>query len=225
MNDLFKKALIGLIQLQLLLALFLFLPAGSLRYWEAWVYWALFTLSVLLITLYFLKHDPALIERRMKAGPGAEQRKTQKIIQAGASVSICALFLVPGFDYRFRWSSVPTPVALAADLVMVLGMLIVFRVFKENSYTASTIQVEADQQVVSTGPYAWVRHPMYAGSDLVFLATPFALGSLWALLPALLLFGVIAARLLDEERYLSQNLPGYDAYLRKVRYRLIPFIW
>jgi protein-S-isoprenylcysteine O-methyltransferase Ste14 len=180
---------------------------------------------MLFITLYFLKHAPALIERRMEVGPGAEQEKSQKIIQAIAGALSCAVFMVPGFDHRFHRSSVPAPLALAVDAVVMLALLIVFRVFKENSYTASTVQVEANQQVISTGPYAWIRHPMYAGSALGFLATPFALDSLWALLPAILLCGVVVVRLLDEERYLSENLPGYDAYCQKVRYRLIPYVW
>jgi protein-S-isoprenylcysteine O-methyltransferase Ste14 len=149
----------------------------------------LFSFSVLCITLYFLKHDSALIARRIAVGPGAEQEKSQKIIQALAGVLACAVFTVPGFDHRWHWSSVPAPVVLTADALVVVGLLIVFRVFKENSYTASTVQVEAHQPVIATGPYAWMRHPMYAGSVLGFLATPCALGSLWALLPALLLYG------------------------------------
>jgi protein-S-isoprenylcysteine O-methyltransferase Ste14 len=209
MKNLSQRAILGLIRLQLLLALLLFLPAWSLRFWEAWIYWILFSVSVLFITLYFLKHDPALIERRMRVGPAAEQEKSQKIIQAIAGVLSCAVFIVPGFDHRFRWSSVPAPAVLASDALVMLGLLLVFRVFQENSYTASTVQVEVNQQVIATGPYAQIRHPMYAGSILWFLATPFALGSLWAVLPAILLCGVIVVRLLDEERYLSANLSGY----------------
>ncbi len=130
-----------------------------------------------------------------------------------------------GFDHRCRWSSVPVPIVVAADVLVVLGLMIVFRVFRENSYAASSVRVEANQPVISTGPYAWVRHPMYAGGVLAFLATPLALGSLWALPPAVLLGGGVVVRLLGEERYLSENLSGYDAYCRKVRYRLIPHVW
>jgi protein-S-isoprenylcysteine O-methyltransferase Ste14 len=225
MHNLTKQAILGSIRLQLFLALLLFLPAWSLRFWQAWIYWILLSASVLFITLYFLKHDPALIARRMAVGPSAEQEKRQKIIQAIAGVLSCIVFMVPGFDHRFHWSSVPAPIALAADALVVLGLLIVFRVFQENSYTASTVQVVANQPVISTGPYAWIRHPMYAGSVLGFLATPFALDSLWALLPAILLCAVVVARLLNEERYLAENLLGYDAYCQKVRYRLIPYVW
>lgn len=225
MGDLSRKALGGFFKFQMFLALLLFLPAWSLRFWEAWVYWTLFSASVLLITLYFLKHDPDLIGRRLEVGPGSEPEKGQKIIQAIASLLTCALFLIPGFDHRLHWSAVPIPIVLSADVLVASGFLIIFFVFRKNSHTAGVVKVEAGQQVISTGPYRLVRHPMYAGSMLLFLATPFALGSSWALLAAVPLCGVIVVRLLDEERFLSAHLPGYDAYRRKVRYRLIPVVW
>jgi protein-S-isoprenylcysteine O-methyltransferase Ste14 len=224
-NALTKRALLRLLWFQAALAVLLFLPAWSLRFWEAWGYWIIFSASSLGITLYFLQHDPALIERRMTAGPGAEQEKSQKIIQALASVLVCAIFIVPGVDHRLHWSSVPTPVVVLADVLVVAGFLTVFRVFQENSYAAGTVRVEAHQQVITTGPYQCVRHPMYAGAMLLFLATPLALGSWWTLPLALALGGVIVARLREEEEYLSKNLPGYDAYRQKVQERLIPYIW
>jgi protein-S-isoprenylcysteine O-methyltransferase Ste14 len=224
-NNLSKKALMGLLRFQIILAFLLFLPAWSLHFWEAWLYWILFSVSALIITLYFLKHDPRLIERRLAVGPSAEPEKSQKIIQAIAGVLTCALFTTPGFDYRFHWSSVPIFVVLIADALVVLGLLVIFFVFRENSYAASVVKVEANQPVISTGPYQFVRHPMYAGAVLMFLATPFALGSLWALFVAVPLCGVIIVRLLDEERYLSANLPSYNVYCQKVRYRLIPRVW
>jgi protein-S-isoprenylcysteine O-methyltransferase Ste14 len=174
--------------------------------------------------LYFLKYDPRLIERRLEVGPGAEQEMSQKIIQAIAGMLFCALLIVPGLDYRFHWSTVPIPVVLAANAATVVSLLIVFLVFRENSHTASTIKVEDNQQVVSTGPYRFVRHPMYAGGALGFLATPFALGSVWALLAAVPLCIAMLVRLLHEEKYLSAHLPSYDDYRQKVRFRLMPLI-
>jgi protein-S-isoprenylcysteine O-methyltransferase Ste14 len=224
-NEPSKTSLAGLIKLQAVLALLLFLPAWSLRFWEAWIYWMLFGVSMLTITLYFLKHDPSLVERRLEAGPGAEHEKIQKIIQAIASVLVCALIIVPGFDHRFRWSAVPTSIVLSADVMLALGFLMIFFVFKENSYAAGVVKVDAGQHVIETGPYRVVRHPMYAGGLLAVLATPLALGSLCALLAAVPLCGAIVVRLLDEERFLSANLPGYDAYCRTVRYRLVPMVW
>jgi protein-S-isoprenylcysteine O-methyltransferase Ste14 len=224
-SELSRRALAGVIKFQAFLALVLFLPSWSLRYWEAWIYWALFSISVLIITLYFLRHDPGLIERRLEAGPGAEPARSQRIIQAIASVLFCALFILAAIDHRLHGSQVPIPVVLSADGVVLLGFLIVFLVFRENSHTGGVIKVEANQQVISTGPYRLVRHPMYSGSVLLFLATPLALGSPWAMIVAVALCGVVVARLVDEERLLSANLPGYDEYRRKVRYRLLPLVW
>jgi protein-S-isoprenylcysteine O-methyltransferase Ste14 len=224
-NDLAKRALFGLITLQLTLALLLFLPAWSLHFWEAWIYWSLFLIFTLAITLYLLKYDPGLLGRRLQAGPGAETEKSQKVIQAAAGVLSCALAIVPGLDHRFHWSAVPVPVVLIADALVGCGFLICFLVFRENSYASSVVQVSADQAVISTGPYRLVRHPMYAGGMVMMLATPFALGSLWALLPAVPVCAVVVVRLLEEERYLSANLLGYKEYCQTVRHRLIPLIW
>jgi protein-S-isoprenylcysteine O-methyltransferase Ste14 len=225
MSGLSRRALAGYIWLHAIMALLLFLPAWSLRFWEAWIYWFLFAGSALVITLYFLKHDPRLIERRIEAGPGAERETSQKIIQVIAGLTFFALLIIPGLDHRLRWSAVPIPIVLTADGLVVAGFLIIFLVFRENSYTAGTVKVEADQQVISTGPYRLVRHPMYAGALLMLTATPLALGSLWGLIPAVMLGGVIVVRLLNEEQFLSANLAGYDEYRRKVRYRLVPFVW
>ncbi|MFN2132930.1 MAG: methyltransferase family protein, partial [Anaerolineae bacterium] len=166
-----------------------------------------------------------LLAGRIKAGPVAETQKSQQIIQSLASVFFIALFIVPGLDFRFHWLSVPPVLSLAADLFVALGFLIVFLVFRENTYTSATIEVSDEQKVVSTGPYSVVRHPMYAGAALLLLFTPLALGSWVALacLPPLIL--VVAARLVQEEKYLLAHLPGYEDYRQKVRYRLIPFIW
>lgn len=225
MSALWKQALLGILRLQIILALALFLPAGSVRYWEGWVYWTVFFVGCMLITLYFLKHDPGLIARRLKAGPAAETEKSQKVIQAIAGVLSCGALLVPGLDHRFHWSSVPIPIVLAGEGLVALGFLLIFLVFRENSFASSAIEVAEDQKVIATGPYRVVRHPMYAGALLLFLGTPLALGSWWGLLLVVPLFGVLAARLLDEERYLTGHLAGYQEYCQRVRYHLIPFVW
>ena len=135
------------------------------------------------------------------------------------------LFIVAGLDYRFHWSEVPPAVSLISDGFMVLGFFVVFLVFRENSYTSAVIEVSKDQKVIASGPYRVVRHPMYAGASLLLLFSPLALGS-WVAAPLPLpLILVIAARLLGEERYLSENLSGYEAYRKAVRCRLVPFIW
>jgi protein-S-isoprenylcysteine O-methyltransferase Ste14 len=224
-SELARKALAGLIRFQSVLALLLFLPAWSLRFWQAWAYWGLFTVSVLSITTYFLKHDPELIRRRLEVGPGAEPQKRQRVIQTVASLAVLTLYLIPGFDHRFHWSAVPVPVVVAADALVAAGFLVIFLVFRTNSYTSGVVTVEPGQRVVSTGPYRLVRHPMYSGASLLFLATPPALGSWWALPAAVALCGVMVVRLLDEERFLAANLDGYDAYRRRVGSRLLPMVW
>ena len=225
MNAMTNRALAGVLKFQAMLAVLLFLPAWSLRSREAWIYWGLFSAAVLVITLYFLRRDPRLIERRLEVGPGAEGEGSQKSIQAAAGLLLPAMYVVSGLDRRFGGSAVPGPIVLAADGVVLAGFLVIFLVFRENSYTAGVVKVEPGQPVVSTGPYRLVRHPMYLGAALIFLATPPALGSLWGLLVAVLLCGTMVVRLLDEERFLSANLPGYPEYCREVRHRLVPLVW
>jgi protein-S-isoprenylcysteine O-methyltransferase Ste14 len=161
----------------------------------------------------------------MKVGPAAEQRPVQKIIMAITLVGFILLIVVPGFDFRWHWSAVPTWLVLAADALLALSFVIFFIVLRQNSYAASTIRVEADQLVCSTGLYAIVRHPLYSGALLLLLATPLALGSYWGGLVAFALIPVLLWRLLDEERFLKQNLPGYAEYCHATRFRLIPLIW
>ncbi len=207
------------------LAILIFVPAWSLTYWQGLLYWLVFAASTTAITLYFLRHDPALIGRRLDAGAIAESEPAQKIIQTAASVCFIATILVPPLDHLFGWSTVPAWVVIIADVIAALGFYGVFLTFRENSFAAATIQVDTDQRVVSSGPYAVVRHPMYAAAGLMVLATPIALGSWWGLIPAVLLIATIVVRLLDEERFLVLNLPGYARYRKQMRFRLVPGVW
>ncbi len=207
------------------MAVFTFLPAWTLLWWQAWLFLVVFTAAVLAITLYFLERDPALIERRMNAGPTAESEASQRIIQTFASVAFVAVFVVSGVDRHFGWSHLSSAMALAGDALVLIGLFVVFLVFRENSYTAATIEVGSGQTVVTTGPYALVRHPMYAGAIVMLLGVPLALGSAWALVPVAALAGLIVVRLIDEERVLIAGLPGYAEYRAKTPARLIPHVW
>ncbi len=225
MSYLIAKSFAGLLFLDVCLALALFLPAGSLALWQAWVFLAVWTVCVLLITAYLIKYDPRLLASRVQAGPVAETQKSQQIIQSFAALFFLALFVVAGLDFRFHWSSVPPVVSLIADALVALGFCIVFLVFRENSYTSATIEVASEQQVISSGPYRVVRHPMYAGALLLLIFAAVALGS-WVAVPfALPLALVIALRLQEEEKFLRANLTGYEAYRQQVPYRLVPFVW
>ena len=225
MSDLNKKALAGVLRMIAPLAALLFLPAWTLHYWQAWTFLAVFSVAVLAITLYLVKKDPKLLERRLKAGPRAEKERTQRIIQLVATIAFVTVVVFPPIDHRFAWSTVPAYVSIAGDLLVFLGLLIVFFVFKENTFTSAVIEVDAQQKVVATGPYALIRHPMYAGALVMFVGTPLALGSLWGLLTIVPITVVIVLRLLDEEKFLARNLPGYSDYSDKIGYRLLPYIW
>ncbi len=224
-SQLRQRALSGAVGFLITLAFLIFLPAWSLTFWQGWIYWSIFAICVFIITLYFLKHDPKLMESRLNAGPTAEKEKSQKIIQSFLSVFFILLFLVSAIDHHFGWSHVSTDLVILSDALSALGFFIVFLTFKENSYTSAIIEVDKSQTVTSTGPYALVRHPMYAGATLLLLSTPYALGSLWGILCVIPIIVGIVWRLLEEEKFLIKNLKGYKEYRNKTKYRLIPLIW
>jgi len=209
----------------LLVAVLLFAPAGTLAYWQAWLYGFVFIAGTAALSVYFLKHDPELVRRRMNAGPRAETEPAQKIIMVLILSGFLLLIIVPGIDHRWHGSDVPAWLVLAANALVALSFVAFFAVMKQNSYAASTIRVEAGQPVISTGLYGIVRHPMYSGSLLLLFFTPPALGSYWGLPVSVAMLPTLIWRLLDEERFLKLNLPGYADYCRMTRYRLIPFLW
>ena len=225
MTELNKKASLGLVELVVVMAALTFLPAWTLDYWQAWILLAVFFACTLLIDLYLVKNDPKLLERRLKAGPGSEQEKSQKIIQAMAMVAFVAIFVLSALDHRFGWSPVPPYVSVIGDVLVALGLYFVFLVFKENTFTSAIIEIDDDQKVISSGPYALVRHPMYIGALVMLIGVPLALGSLWGLVAIIPMTIVLIARLLDEEKFLAKNLAGYGEYQSKVKYHLLPLIW
>ena len=225
MENLRKRAARSLLFLFLAVAALLFLPAWTVYYWQAWVYLIVFFSASVLTTAYLLKHDPALLKRRLSGGPVAEKEKTQKIIMLFASIAFTALLAVPALDRRFGWSAPPSYVAIGGDVLVAIGFYIIFLVYKENTFTSATIEIAEDHKVISTGPYALVRHPMYAGAFLYLLGTPLALGSYCGLLALAAMTIFLIWRLFDEEEFLAKNLPGYSEYRSKVRFRLLPFVW
>jgi protein-S-isoprenylcysteine O-methyltransferase Ste14 len=225
MKNLTFKAYVGLGQLSAVLAFCLFLSAGSFNYWQGWIFLAAFFIPSLAITLYFLKADPQLIQGRLRAGPTAEKQVIQKVIQGLAGLFFILPLIIGGLDDRFGWSRFPLVGVWSGDGLVVLGFWVIFRVFQENSFASSVIQVRQKQKVISTGPYAILRHPMYSGALVMLLGMPLALGSGWGFIPILFLFAAIVIRLLEEEKFLLKKLPGYKAYCRKTPYRLVPFIW
>ena len=225
MKNLGAKAWLSLALLAAVMGLLLFVPAGTAHYWQGWVYLALFVGASALTTLYLLKRDRALLERRMRGGPTAEKRPMQRFIMICTSIGFIALLVVPGLDRRFGWSEVPLALVVVGDALVAIGFSLIFVVYRENTFTSATIEVAENQRVVSTGPYAIVRHPMYASASLYLLGTPLALGSYWGLVPIAAMLPFLIWRLFDEEAFLVKNLPGYAEYRARVRHRLIPFIW
>jgi protein-S-isoprenylcysteine O-methyltransferase Ste14 len=225
MMNLITRAWFALTFLGVVLGLLLFVPAGTIGYWQAWVYLAIFLGASALITLYVLKRDQALLERRMSGGPTAEKRPVQRLIMLFTSIGFIAIHVVPALDHRFGWTNAPLGVVVAGDILVGIGFLVIGRVYRENSFASATIEVAENQRVVSTGPYAIVRHPMYAGGLLLMLGTPLALGSYWGLVPLAAMMPFLIWRLFDEEHFLAKKLPGYTEYQQRVRHRLVPLVW
>ena len=222
---LLARALLGFIFLFLVIASVLFGLAGTLHDGRAWVMLVVFFGCAGGITVWLWFRDTALLERRVKAGPGSEADPMQNVIQGLAGLVFLATFAVPGLDRRFGESHVPLAVSLVGDAMIAAGFLIVFLTFRENTFTAGTIEIAEGQHVIDSGPYAIVRHPMYAGALVMIVGVPLALGSWWGLIPAALLVPILAWRLLREETFLAANLPGYGDYCGRVRYRLVPMFW
>jgi protein-S-isoprenylcysteine O-methyltransferase Ste14 len=203
----------------------LFLPAGTFNYWQAWLFIAVFIATTSGPSIYWAVKRPEVLRRRMSAGPTAETRPAQKIIVTGIYLFSSALFAVSALDHRFGWSQVPTAVVLFGNVLVAVGLGLAMLVVQQNSYAAATIRVEAEQELVSTGLYGLVRHPMYFGALIMLIGTPLALDSYWGL--AMLAAGlpILVFRILDEEKALTQELSGYVEYTHQVHHRLVPGVW
>jgi protein-S-isoprenylcysteine O-methyltransferase Ste14 len=204
------------------LGLAFFLPAGTFNYWEAWVYLGLLFIPMFVVMQYLMKNDPALLERRMRTKETASE---QSLLIKLSYVYFLVTYLLPGFDKRYGWSNTPLWLIVSAQALVLLGYIMVVWVFRTNSYASRTVEVDEDHRVISTGPYAIVRHPMYVGVTTLYVLSPLALGSLWAMIASVMIIPIIIARILSEEKILAKELTGYTEYQQKVRYRLIPSLW
>jgi protein-S-isoprenylcysteine O-methyltransferase Ste14 len=205
-----------------ILPLFFLVSGGTLAWWQAWAYCALCLVPMTVFFAYMMRHDPAFLARRLKV---KEKERAQRLVQAWGFLSFSAILVLPGVDRRLGWSHVPLAVEIAALAVVLASYLAVLWVFMENRWAGRTVEKFDEQQVVSTGPYAIVRHPMYVGTIALYAATPPALGSWWALLPVIALVPMFVMRILNEEQVLVRELPGYEEYRQRVRYRLVPLLW
>jgi len=199
-----------------------FLPAGTFKYWQAWVWLGTLFIPMGISLIYLLKLDPKLLERRTRTN---ETRPEQRRIILASVVYLIVVFIIPGFDVRNGWSNVPAWLCLTADGVVLGSYILYVLVLRTNTYASRVIEVEQGQQVISSGPYAFVRHPMYLAMILMMTASPLALGSYWAMLPSVLFIALLAARAKNEEELLQKELKGYTEYMQKTHYRLFPGVW
>jgi len=216
------RLILRFVAIAVIFAAFLFLPAGTFHFWQAWVFLAMLLIPMLIASVYFYNHDPQLVESRMRT---KENVREQKFIMRLASVLFSGVFLLPGFDHRFGWSHVPLWLTILSQVIALAGYLVTFWVMKVNSFASRVIEIQSGQKVISTGPYRLVRHPMYFGAIVMFLFMPLALGSYWTLPAAALIVPVVVFRLLNEEKVLRQQLPGYSEYCQHARFHLVPFVW
>jgi protein-S-isoprenylcysteine O-methyltransferase Ste14 len=219
------QATVGSVVGLAMMGLAMFWPAGTFDYWQAWVFIGIFVVLGTVYSLYLGVTNPEVLRRRMNTGPTAESRPAQKIVVTGVYLMFFALLVVSALDHRFNWSNVPTAVVLVGDVLVAIGLGIAMLVVLQNSYAAANITVEADQKVVSTGLYGFVRHPMYSGSLIMLIGIPLALDSYWGLVVFVPFVFLLAARVLDEEKALVDELEGYSEYAGHVRARLVPGIW
>ncbi len=223
MNTLQRQIVIRFGLAAVVIPIIFYALSGTIYYWQGWLYWAVLMLPMLAVVSYFLKSDPEFLERRMKF---KEKEQEQRIIIILGNAVLVAGFLAIAADLRLHGSDqVPIFAILLADAGVFLGYCFIFSVFKENSYASRTIEVVKGQKVISTGPYSVIRHPMYLGFLIIIVLTPIALGSWWATPVFLLYIPILAWRLLNEEKVLLKDLPGYRKYYQKTRYRLLPFVW
>ena len=206
----------------LLVALLLFLPAGTIRYPGGLLFLCLLFVPMLLLGILMLARARDLLAKRLDV---KEKQGTQKGVVAVMGLIFLGGFILAGLDFRFGWSKVPLPVVIVASVLFLVGYALYAEVMRENAYLSRTVKVEEGQTVISTGLYAVVRHPMYTASTVMFLALPLILGSWYALIPFALYPVIMVVRIHGEEKLLTAELSGYEEYTRKVRYRLIPFIW
>jgi len=221
-SALIRKMIIRFSLVPLFIGICTLLPAGTFNYWQVYLYFSVIVIPMVFVLLYFLKRDPRFLERRAK---GTEKVKEQKLIQLINLPVFMAAFIIPALDRRFGWSDIPTEIIIATDAVILGGYIIIFLVFRENSYASRIVEIDKEQKVITTGLYSVVRHPMYLGVLIMYMPTPLALGSYWGLIPMVFLPVSLVFRILNEEKVLSENLEGYKEYCLNTKYRLIPYIW
>lgn len=221
-KKLFLQAIIKFLFGVLLVGLLVFLPAGTLRYLQGWLFMGILFIPMLIAGIVMMVKNPKLLESRLNA---KEKQMDQSLVVKLSGLMFLAGFIVAGLDFRFEWFPLPKGVSVGAAVVFLMAYVLYAEVLRENTYLSRTIEVQENQKVIDTGLYGVVRHPMYFATVLLFLAMPLVLGSLISFAIFLAYPFIIAKRIRGEEQFLEQELPGYKEYKEKVKYRLLPFIW
>ena len=221
-RELFKQAMVKFFAGLILVALLLFLPAWTLRYPQAWLLICILFIPMFIAGLIMMKKDPELLKKRLSA---KEKESEQKTVVALSGLMFLAAFVFAGLSFRFGWLMLPFPVSIVFAVVFLLAYAMYAEVLRENAYLSRTIEVQEDQKVVDTGLYGIVRHPMYSATLILFLSMPLVLGSVISFVITLAYIPIIVKRIRNEEKVLGKDLPGYEEYMGKVKYRLVPFIW
>ena len=216
------RAILNGILAFLMFGIVLFIPAGTIKFPNAWLFLGIFVICYVSILIYFSFTNPQYAQTRYRA---AETETAQKVAMGLLIASVLIMFLVAGLDFRFGWSHIPFIVVMSFSVIMVLALAMLFFVMKQNSYTSRVVEVQENQQLIDVELYGVVRHPMYLAFTILFLSAPFVLGSWFAILPALCIPFFLSIRIRNEEEVLRKGLRGYEEYTQKVHYRLIPFVW
>ena len=206
----------------LLVGVLVFLPAGTMKFWNGWLFMAALFIPMFFVLIYLMLKDPELLARRLKT---KEKEKTQKVYLVLSIIVCLSAILIPGLDHRYGWSAVPLPVAAVSTVIMMSGYLMFFIVMKQNTYASRVVEIQDEQKLIDTGLYSFVRHPMYLAATILYLFIPLVLGSFYGLIAAVFIPMLLIIRIMNEEKVLVNGLKGYDEYMKKVKYRLFPGIW
>jgi protein-S-isoprenylcysteine O-methyltransferase Ste14 len=222
MRQLIIKSLTRFISGILIISALLFVPAGSIEFWNAWIFMGVLFIPMLFVIVYLIFRDPELLFKRLNTN---EKEKTQKKVVLLTSIIFLSAFIISGLDYRFHWSTIPFQIVILSAIIVLIGYILFFIVMRQNSYASRVVEIQEKQKVIDTGLYRIVRHPMYSGAILIFMFMPLVLGSFYALIPLIIFPFQMRTRMKNEEQLLENELDGYIEYKKKIKYKIIPFVW
>lgn len=215
-------AILRFLPLIMIIGIVLFITAGTMTYWNGWLFMGLILLPMISIFIYLLIKDPELLKKRLSSN---EKEKTQKWVILISLILMLIAFILPGIDFRYNWSRIPLIIIIIASILFLFGYILFFIVLRQNSYASRVVEMQDKQKLIDTGLYSLVRHPMYLSIIIIYITIPLILGSFYALIPMLLYPIILNIRINNEEKMLEEGLDGYKEYKKKVKFKVIPYIW